>query len=123
MKTAVGAGPHRAGDDRAVSPCGEVEPIAAHRLKCGWLRILAWLGLGCIGAAKPGQCSKRCAPGCVRKPAIVRRRVKAAKPRVRAMLPRSAAGALAGRPDEALKQALSRLSSPGPCTPDPQRDD
>jgi hypothetical protein len=89
----------------------------------GWLRVLAWLGLGCIGAAKPGRCCQQCAPGCVRKPAIVRRRVKAATPRARPLLPRRAAGALAGRPDEALKQALGRLSSPGRCTQDPPRSD
>jgi hypothetical protein len=97
--------------DFAAAPIERTERI--ERMD-GWQRVLAWLGLGCIGAAKPGHGAKRCAPGCMRKPIDTKRRTKFILHRLRAKSPKSAAGALARPPRQALERLECSVWPPQP---------
>jgi hypothetical protein len=93
-------------DSQCAAPVGDItaSPVERTERLDGWRRVMAWLGLGCIGAAHPGHDAKRCAPGCVRKPVKAKRRTKFIQQRLRAKPPKSAAGALARQPRQALER-------------------
>jgi hypothetical protein len=100
----------------SASPANDAaSPIAHRRLLRGWLRALAWLGLGCIGAANPGASAQHCAPGCVKKHVDRKRRLRPLKPRSvqpPSMRPKSAAGSLARR-SGAAEEAHARQRTRG----------
>jgi hypothetical protein len=78
-----------------------------------WSRLVAWLGLGCIGAANPAPGSKHCAPGCVRKPVDRKRRKRVAvahRLRPRPPPTASAPGALARKSKQVLERVLFWVS-------------
>jgi hypothetical protein len=78
----------------------EALPMVHDLLLRGWLRALAWLGLGCIGAGNRGALKPHCAPGCVKKQLDRKRRARPLKSRnvpPFSLRPKSAAGSLARR--------------------------
>jgi hypothetical protein len=78
-----------------------------------WTRLVAWLGLGCIGAANPAPGSQHCAPGCVRKPVDRKRRKRTAvirRPRPRPLPTASATGVLARKSRQVLERILVWVS-------------
>jgi hypothetical protein len=92
---------------------GEDGPGSRSNEVRSWDRILAWLGLGCIGAANPAPGSKHCAPGCVRKPVDRTRRKRLAvaqRSRLRPPPATSAAGALARKSRQVLERVLFWVS-------------
>jgi hypothetical protein len=106
-------------DPHHATPVGDLTASPIERKKRieridGWRRVLAWLGLGCIGAAKPGHGAKRCAPGCMRKPIDIRRRTKFTQQCRCAKTPKSAAGALARQPRRALERVEFSVWPPQP---------
>jgi hypothetical protein len=91
---AASQGPHGDGTDR-------------------WTRLVAWLGLGCIGAAASAPGSKHCAPGCVRKQVDRKRRKRTAvinRPRPRRMPATTAPGVLARKSKQVLERILIWVS-------------
>jgi hypothetical protein len=78
-----------------------------------WTRLVAWLGLGCIGAGNPATGDKHCAPGCVTKPVGRKRRKRLAvahRMRLRPPPTPSAPGALARKSRQVLERVLFWVS-------------
>jgi hypothetical protein len=78
-----------------------------------WTRLVAWLGLGCIGAANPARSSQHCALGCVSKQADRKRRKRTAvinRPRPRRMPATAAPGVLVHKSKQVLERILVWVS-------------
>ncbi len=95
-----------------VRPADAASPSSQGKHKDGWTRLVAWLGLGCIGAGNPAPGDKHCAPGCVRKTVERKRRKRVAAQRSRLRPPPtpSAPGALARKSRQVLERVLFWVS-------------
>jgi hypothetical protein len=92
---------------------GDVTPSHRNPTIGHWTRLVAWLGLGCIGAGNPAPGRNHCAPGCVRKPVERKRRRRLAvaqRSRLRPPPASSAPGALARKSKQVLERVLFWVS-------------